>query len=159
MNQIIINFFLFISIVITHKYYVSSTLIDYNSKSGNFEISLKIFYDDIEKELGFDFNQMDFSKYDETNIIIKTYLEDNFSIYSDDVVVDLDFIGYEKKRDLVIYYIELLNHKKLKSFTIQNRILFNSFRNQKNIILFRFNNFKKSFIHTPKDFESIITIP
>ena len=159
MNQIIINFFLFISIVITHKYYVSSTLIDYNSKSGNFEISLKIFYDDIEKELGFDLNQMDFSKYDETNIIIKTYLEDNFSIYSDDVVVDLDFIGYEKKRDLVIYYIELLNNKKLKSFTIQNRILFNSFRNQKNIILFRFNNFKKSFIHTRKDFESIITIP
>ena len=73
--------------------------------------------------------------------------------------MQLDYLGYERQNDLVIYYVEIYNPMKLKSFIVENKILFDSFKNQKNIILYRNNNYKKSFIHTYDNFQSIISVP
>ena len=78
---------------------------------------------------------------------------------SNETELELDFLGYERKNDLVIYYVEVFNAKNIKSLIIENKILFQSFRNQKNIILFRFNNYKKSYIHTSENFQSSISLP
>ena len=56
-----------------HKYYVSSTLIDYNSDSNTHQMSLKIFHDDLEKELGFQANELDYKDYENTNLILENY--------------------------------------------------------------------------------------
>ena len=159
MNQLIIKLITILIFVFSHKYYVSSTLIDYSEKSGTYQISLKIFHDDLEKDLGFEMNKLDYDDYDQTNSIIKEYLINNFKIYSNETELELDFLGYERKNDLVIYYIEVFNAKKIKSLIVENKILFQSFRNQKNIILFRANNYKKSYIHTSENFQSSIYLP
>ena len=159
MNQLIIKLITILIFVFSHKYYVSSTLIDYSEKSGTYQISLKIFHDDLEKDLGFEMNELDYDEYDQTNSIIKEYLINNFKIYSNETELELDFLGYERKNDLVIYYIEVFNAKKIKSLIVENKILFQSFRNQKNIILFRVNDYKKSYIHTSENFQSSISLP
>ncbi len=159
MNQLIIKLITILIFVFSHKYYVSSTLIDYSEKSGTYQISLKIFYDDLEKELRFEMNELDYDDYEQTNSIIKKYLINNFKIYSNEAELELDFLGYERKNDLVIYYIEVFNAKKIKSLIVENKILFQSFRNQKNIILFRVNDYKKSYIHTSENFQSSISLP
>ena len=159
MNQLIIKLITILILVFSHKYYVSSTLIDYSEKSGTYQISLKIFHDDLEKDLGFEMNKLDYDDYDQTNSIIKEYLINNFKIYSNETELELDFLGYERKNDLVIYYVEVFNAKNIKSLIIENKILFQSFRNQKNIILFRVNNYKKSYIHTSENFQSSISLP
>ena len=146
-------------IVLIHKYYVSSTLIDYSSDSNTHQLSLKIFHDDLEKELGFEANELDYNDYKNTNLILENYIKKSIIIYSNEDQLELDYLGYERKNDLLIYYIEIHNNIKIKSLIIENKILFNSFKNQKNIILYRKNNYKKSFIHTNDNFQSIISIP
>lgn len=159
MNQLIIKLSTFILLIFIHKYYVSSTLIDFNHDSGTYQVSLKIFHDDLEKDLGFETNELDYKDYENTNLIIKDYLKKFVKIYSNEVQLELDYLGFERKNDLLIYYIEIYNDFKIKSLIIENKILFKSFRNQKNIILYRKNNYKKSFIHTNDNFQSVISIP
>ena len=49
MNQLVIKFLsLAIFTIISHKNYVSTTLIDFDLKTKSFEITLKVFYDDLE---------------------------------------------------------------------------------------------------------------
>jgi len=159
MNPLITKILSFVLVVLIHKYYVSSTLIDYSADSETHQVSLKIFHDDLEKDLGFKINELDYSAYDTTNLIIKNYLKDYLKIYSTEGKLELDYLGFERKNDLVIYYIEIYNDDNLKSFNVENKILFNSFKNQKNIILYRNSNYKKSFIHTNDNFQSTISIP
>ena len=73
MNPLIINFFtLFFLFIIPHKYYVSTTLMDFDNKTKSFEITLKVFYDDLEKDLKLDSNKVDYIKdYDYLNEIYK----------------------------------------------------------------------------------------
>ena len=61
MNPLISKSISFLLIVLIHKYYVSSTLIDYSSDSNTHQVSLKIFHDDLEKDLGFETNELDTS--------------------------------------------------------------------------------------------------
>ncbi len=159
MNQLIIKLITILIFVFSHKYYVSSTLIDYSDKSGTYQVSLKIFHDDLEKDLGFEMNELDYDDYEKTNSFIKEYLFNNFKIYSNESELKVDFLGFERKNDLVIYYMEIFNAENVKSLIVENKILFQSFRNQKNIILYRFNNYKKSFIHTSQNFQSSISVP
>ena len=159
MNPLITKYLTFLFLLTIHKYYVSSTLIDYSTNTETHQLSLKIFHDDLEKDLGFDTNELDYSDYANTNLIIKNYLKNNLKIYSEEGELQLDYLGFERKNDLVIYYVEIYNPMKLKSFIIENKILFDSFKNQKNIILYRNNNYKKSFIHTYDNFQSIISVP
>jgi hypothetical protein len=159
MNPLISKSISFLFIVLIHKYYVSSTLIDYSSDSNTHQVSLKIFHDDLEKDLGFETNELDYNDYENTNLIIKDYLKKFVKIYSNEDQIELDYLGFERKNDLLIYYIEIHNDFKIKSLIIENKILFKSFRNQKNIILYRKNNYKKSFIHTNDNFQTVISIP
>ena len=159
MNQLIIKLITILIFIFSHKYYVSSTLIDYSDKSGTYQVSLKIFHDDLEKDLGFEMNELDYDDYEKTNSFIKEYLFNNFKIYSNESELKVDFLGFERKNDLVIYYMEIFNAENVKSLIVENKILFQSFRNQKNIILYRFNNYKKSFIHTSQNFQSSISVP
>ena len=158
MNPLITKFFVLL-ILFFHKYYVSSTLIDYSKDSQTHQVSLKIFHDDLEKDLGYKTNELDYSDYVNTNTIIKNYLKNNFKIYSKEGKLKLDYLGFERKNDLLIYYIEIYNPNNLKNFVVENKILFNSFKNQKNIILYRKSNYKKSFIHTYDNFQSVLSIP
>ena len=155
MNQLIIKFFYILLFVVIHKYYVSTTLIDFDLKSQTFEITLKVFYDDLEKDLELDSVVVDYDKdYNYLNKIFKKYLSENFIIEIENQRLILEYLGFEKKRDQINFYMNLDNDLKNKSINIQNSVLFNSFPDQKNIILFRSGRFRKSLIqdmYNPKD--------
>lgn len=155
MNQLIIKFFYILLFVVIHKYYVSTTLIDFDLKSQTFEITLKVFYDDLEKDLELDSAVVDYEKdYDYLNKIFKKYLSENFIIQIENERITLEYLGFEKKRDQINFYMNMDNDLKNKSINIQNSVLFNSFPDQKNIILFRNGRFRKSLIqdmYNPKD--------
>ena len=89
MNPLIINFFtLLFLLFFPHKYYVSTTLIDFDNKTQSFEITLKVFYDDLEKDLKLDSKKVDYIKdYDYLNEIYKPYLNQNFQINFDNEAI------------------------------------------------------------------------
>ena len=148
MNPLIINFFtLFFLFIIPHKYYVSTTLMDFDNKTKSFEITLKVFYDDLEMDLKLDSKEIDYIEdYDYLNEIYKLYLHQNFQISSNNKVVLVNYLGFEKKQDQINFYMEINSDLLGQSIEIQNSILYNSFPNQKNIILIRKGKFRKSFI-------------
>ena len=148
MNPLIINFFtLFFLFIIPHKYYVSTTLMDFDNKTKSFEITLKVFYDDLENDLKLDSNKVDYIKdYDYLNEIYKPYLDQNFQINFDNEAVLINYLGFEKKQDQINFYMEINSDLYGQTIEIRNAILYNSFPNQKNIILIRKGKFRKSFI-------------
>ena len=148
MNPLIINFFtLFFLFIIPHKYYVSTTLMDFDSKTKSFEITLKVFYDDLEMDLKLDSKEIDYIEdYDYLNEIYKPYLHQNFQISSNNKVVLVNYLGFEKKQDQINFYMEINSDLYGQTIEIRNAILYNSFPNQKNIILIRKGKFRKSFI-------------
>ena len=66
-------------------------------KVRNISNKFKDFHDDLEKDLGFEMNELDYDDYEQTNSIIKKYLINNFKIYSNETELELDFLGYERK--------------------------------------------------------------
>ena len=97
MNPLIIKFFsvLFLFSVF-HKYYVSTTLIDYDEESNYFEITLKTFYDDLETELKV--SNIDYViQYDQVNELYEDYLKKNFLLSSNSNEIDYEYLGFEKK--------------------------------------------------------------
>ena len=82
MNQLVIKFLsLALFTIISHKYYVSTTLIDFDLKTKSFEITLKVFYDDLEQALEIDSKTIDYKQdYDYLTNLYQTYLEQNFQV-------------------------------------------------------------------------------
>ena len=113
MNPLIINFFtLFFLFIIPHKYYVSTTLMDFDNKTKSLEITLKVFYDDLEKDLKLDSNKVDYIKdYDYLNEIYKPYLDQNFQInFDNEAILIVNGIG-KKSNEIEKSIIDSYNNK------------------------------------------------
>ena len=144
---------IFLSLLLTfalgaHKYYVSTTLID-KDQNNYYKVTVKAFYDDIELELGLDERVVDYvDEYSNLRDLFKTYFMDNFILIADKKKIKYNFIGFEKRNDLLQFYIEFSLDDETKKLSISNKILFSSFSNQKNLILFRSEFTRKSFIQS-----------
>ena len=67
----------------THKYYVSTTLID-KDQNNYYKVTVKAFYDDIELELGLDERVVDYvDEYSNLRDLFKTYFMNNFILIAD----------------------------------------------------------------------------
>ena len=120
---------------------------DFDNKTKSFEITLKVFYDDLEMDLKLDSKEIDYIEdYDYLNEIYKLYLHQNFQISSNNKVVLVNYLGFEKKQDQINFYMEINSDLFGQSIDIKNTILYKSFPKQKNIILIRKGKFRKSFI-------------
>tara|TARA_B100001063_G_scaffold130369_1_gene121821 strand:- start:5904 stop:6392 length:489 start_codon:yes stop_codon:yes gene_type:complete len=148
MNQLVIKFLsLALFTIISHKYYVSTTLIDFDLKTKSFEITLKVFYDDLEQALEIDSKTIDYKQdYEYLTNLYQTYLEQNFQLRINSETININYLGFEKKRDQINLYMEINNELEEDNILIKNSILFNLFPNQKNIILIRKGDFRKSFV-------------
>ena len=87
-------------------------------------------------------------EYSNLRDLFKTYFMDNFILIADKKKIKYNFIGFEKRNDLLQFYIEFSLDDKIKNLSISNKILFSSFSNQKNLILFRSEFTRKSFIQS-----------
>ena len=114
-----------------------------------YKVTVKAFYDDIELELGLDERVVNYDdEYSNLRDLFKTYFMNNFILIADNKKIKYNFIGFEKKNDLLQFYIEFSLDDKTKKLSISNKILFSSFSNQKNLILFRSEFNRKSFIQS-----------
>ena len=158
MNQLIIKFssILFLSFV-AHKYYVSTTLIDVDEKSNYFEITIKTFYDDLETELKL--SDIDYEiQYDQINKLYEDYLLAKFILKSNGNEIKYEYLGFEKRNDQINLYLQVEFSNIVNELSIQNKILYDSYSNQKNIVLYRHKNSRKSFIQDQNNQISSIKI-
>lgn len=144
-------FFLF-SFSTAHKFYLSVTNVAYSEKSDTFQITSRIFIDDLEEVLKERYGvEAKLATNDEAEIAdfyIEKYFRSKFTIELNGELAHYTFLGKEYNNDMTICYLEVekVNLPNLKSISIQNEILTDLFEEQQNIVHFKWNGIKKSFV-------------
>ncbi len=136
----------------THKFYVSVTNINYSEKDDAFQITTRIFIDDLEQLLEERYGVDAQLGTDQEAVIAGGYIEKYFKakllIQLNGEQVSYRFLGKKYVDDVVICYLEIeqVNFDTLKSLSIQNEILTDLFDEQQNLVHVKWLGQKKSFI-------------
>ena len=134
----------------SHKYYVSTSLFNFTD-TNSLQITIRLFKDDFKEAFK--------KKYLVNDIItdemlidslyhnnINNYFNSFLIVLLDDVKNKLNFIGLENKNDMYVFYLEIENLPDFYNLSIDNKLLFDLYSEQQNIIHVKKNGNKKSFI-------------
>ena len=146
---------LFLSLITmagAHKFYVSVTNVEYAEKDQAFQITSRLFIDDLETALNaryeVDAKLATEQEIEQSNELIKKYLNTKVSIKINGQERNFVFLGKEYKDDLVVCYMEISDIvlDELKSIEIRNDLLTEFFEEQQNVVHLKIGESKKSFI-------------
>jgi len=122
----------------SHKFYVSTTNIEFVKEKRTLQIITKIFTEDIEQALQARYNPsitLDSKKETETDeSFLKKYLLQKIKIEVNGVPVVPIYLGKEYDIDIAKIYLEIENVSELESIEIENKVLIDMFSEQQNII-------------------------
>jgi hypothetical protein len=114
------------------------------------QITLRIFKDDLSNAISDIYLDQ---KTDDLNLIdelyfkqVDKYINSKISIQIDDKKFDMDYLGLETKNDMYVCYLEIENLPIYSNMVISNKILFEIFDDQQNIIHVKRNDKRQSFI-------------
>ncbi|MEL6917000.1 MAG: DUF6702 family protein [Bacteroidota bacterium] len=137
---------------VAHKFYVSVTNITYSDKDDALQITTRIFIDDLENVLaeryGIATDLATDKEYQATDKYIEKYLKAKFALKINRKTVDFDYLGKEYDNDVVICYIEVpkVGFSTIQSIEVTNEVLMDLFDEQQNVVHFKLNGNKKSFV-------------
>jgi hypothetical protein len=145
----------------THAFHTSITEMRYNSKQKSFEISLRVFTDDLEKTLSLNNQNKKFviENTDKNDLFIEQYVRKHFVITTPKNQRSIyQYVGKEKEGDATWIYLEMPVNEPIKGSKIQNSVLMDSFEDQTNIVNIFVNNEKKSYLFTIKNKVFVVEI-
>lgn len=131
-----------------HQFHTTLTRIDYNQKEKLLEISIQIFTHDLEpmleRKAG---KKVDLEKSAKVDELIQNYLSDNF------VLTDkkgekkiLKWVGKEVETDTVRVYVETTADEIPENYKLKNTLFFDSFEEQTNLVVCRYDNKKADLL-------------
>ncbi len=127
-------FFLMTSFI-SHKFYVSNTLIEHNTQSQSYQITCKIFTDDLELAIGGDVIHIgEGNEVVNCNALIENYINAHFKLWYNEHPQLLSFIGKEVENDLTYCYFEMQQQAEFNVLKIESSLLLELFPDQKNIV-------------------------
>lgn len=133
-----------------HKYYISVTQINYVQDKQSVQVISRIFIDDFENLLRERYDEnITLAGEDElevTDKYIERYLTEKIEITVNGVKSNLSFIGKEYDVDIMKCYLEIEDVTSIESMEIKNKVLFDLFDDQQNIVKTKINSKQKSFI-------------
>ena len=129
-----------------HRYHTSVTRLEYNAEDRLAEITVQTFADDIEAAVSKRNGaagkvRLDASK--KTNALVLDYLRTAFELKSGDAELELQWIGMELKGYTVWIYLQATAPEGLAKTSLRNKLLFDLFADQVNIVNV-INNGKRS---------------
>lgn len=156
----VIAIFFLCSFNTLHKYYVSITQIEFVKEQQSVQIISRIFIDDFESVLRKRYDKsitLDRGD-DETQIddYIKKYLLTKIEISINNKEVIPNFIGKKYDDGIMHCYLEIENVKSISTFHIKNKVLFDMFEDQKNVIRTNINNKNKTVVLTAQNGKGLL---
>lgn len=156
----VIAIFFLCSFNTLHKYYVSITQIEFVKEQQSVQIISRIFIDDFESVLRKRYDKsitLDRGD-DETQIddYIKKYLLTKIKISINNQEVIPNFIGKKYDDGIMHCYLEIENVKSISTFQIKNKVLFDMFEDQKNVIRTNINNKNKTVVLTAQNGKGLL---
>ncbi len=142
-----VSFFVFhfsLFTVFSHRFHTTLTRIDYNEKAKIAEISIQMFTHDLnqlfESKLS---KKLDLEKKDEVKKILFEYLVKNFVLKDKtDKILELRWVGIESDADSLWVYIEANMSESPENFKMQNSLFFESYQEQSNLVVIKFDGKK-----------------
>jgi hypothetical protein len=144
-------FLLFVSARPAHEYHASVTNMQFDPKGRVFEVSVRMFTDDLEKTLTrenggqrviFD------KKYEKNNdLLLEKYIRKHFSVQTAQKQRKaFQYVGHETEADAQWVYLELPYPEPFKNVSLQQSILLDMFDDQVNLLTVKYNKEKKTFL-------------
>ena len=137
-----------------HDFHTSLTEMRYNVKSKNFEISLRVFTDDLEKVLSATNQNRKFTleNNDKNDPLVEAYIRKHFVVVNPkNQKLNINYIGREKEGEATWIYLELPVNESINGSKIQNDVLIDMFDDQTNILNIFIQNQKKSYLYNVKN--------
>ncbi|MCF0072349.1 hypothetical protein LZD49_17845 [Dyadobacter sp. CY261] len=132
-----------------HDYHVSVTQMQYNSSSRSFEVSIRIFTDDLEKALSQSHSKERFvvKDNDQNDRFVEDYIRKSFVLTdSQKKNAIIKYIGKEQEADATWIYLEIPFQGALNGCRLLNVTLMEVFDDQVNMTNVKFQSEKKTFL-------------
>lgn len=139
---------------IDHKFYVSTTTIEYNPKATSLQISAQVFTEDLETALREKNPQFSLDPDSNPALInqnIADYFKEKLQFFVEGTELDYDFLGKEYVNDITKCYLELHFKKTPEKIELFNRLFFTLFEEQQNIVHFKNSTQRKSYLLHQKE--------
>ena len=141
-------------IVLAHPVHVSLLSVEYSEESAAFNVFVKIYSDDFMLDyrlLTGDTAKIDFvANRQKAETVIGKYLDEKVQILADGKklkgkLVNLDSSDGELKMDLIFN-----NKKKSENYLVKNLIMTDLYKDQANLLIFRYGNYEEGIKLTPE---------
>ena len=147
-----------------HKFYVSVTNVGYSEKDDALQITSRVFIDDLDELLKERYDiDAKLSTVEESELsdeYLEKYLRAKFSVEINEKTASYKLIGRKYDNDVCIFYLEIeaVELPTLKSIQIENQLLTDMFDEQQNVLHFKINGKKKSFVLIKSDTKGMLKL-
>ncbi len=121
-----------------HEFYVSLTEIRYNTQTERFEVSMRIFPDDLDRALlertGIHTQLATELEHEGADTLLKAYLLESFAIHADGEEIGFTYLGKEPESNAIWCYLESTRVSSPQTISVRNEILTEIFPDQVNIV-------------------------
>jgi len=139
---IFLSFFLF-----THPVHVSMLSIEYSPKSDNFNVFLKLYYNDFILDYRNSINDdQDFDssgEIDTTIILVGKYFNHKVQIFADDKKLEGRLVSINSADDELKMNFLINNKGKARIVKVKNQILTDLYKDQSNLLIFKYDDFEE----------------
>jgi hypothetical protein len=140
---------LLLSFTPKHDYHVSVTQMQYNPAARSFEVSIRIFTDDLEKALSQSHSKQRFviKDNDQNDRFVEEYIRKSFVLTdSQKKNTPIKYVGKEQEADATWVYLEIPFQGTLNGCRLLNVTLMEVFDDQVNMTNVKFQSEKKTFL-------------
>lgn len=149
---------------VAHKFYISVTNVGYSEKDKAIQITTRIFLDDINEVLkeryGIASKLGTRQESEQDKAYLEKYLRTKFIVEVNGEKNDYTLLGKKYDTDMIICYMEVpkIELSKVSSIAIQNEILTDIYDEQQNVVHFKINGKKKSFVLLKSDIKGMLNL-
>jgi hypothetical protein len=146
---------------VLHPVHVSLMSIEYSEKDGAFNVFLKLYSDDFILDyrlLTGDTSKIDFSARADSETQVERYLSEKIQVFAEEKklvckLIKLESSEGELKMDLVFN-----NKKKAKNYLVKNLIMTDLYKDQSNLLIFRYGDYEEGIKLSPEKPEQIFRV-
>ncbi|MGI8668800.1 MAG: DUF6702 family protein [Aridibacter sp.] len=131
-----------------HEYHTTFTTIDYNTEENLLEISIQVFAHDLLPNLERKYKKgIDLENTKDVDQILENYLAEKFVFKTkSNQIKKFKWIGKELETEVVRFYVEIPFDEELEGAEMQNTLFFESFREQVNLVHFKYQDKKADLV-------------
>ncbi len=121
-----------------HKFYISKTIIEFNPRTAQFEVTCKLFTDDLETAIGGaqsgEIRLGTDREVADADQRIEKYMHDHLALKINGAPIEWRWVGKDVDSDMTFCYVEFYRQPDFATLQVFNDILVSQFADQQNIV-------------------------